>query len=99
MKKGILSPSALVMLVWTYSLTEAKAPIIPRTALSALSPDCYEVIITNNLFRPLGWTKPKPPSAFGLTVTVIMPNESSAWTARAIQIPKHKALIRNTRNR
>lgn len=50
-------------------------------------PDFYQVIIDNNLFRPLGWTKPKSNPAFELIATVIKQNG------------KHKALIRNTKTR
>ena len=84
MKNRILPASALVMLVWTCSLTEANAPL---TLYATPPPDYYQVIITNNLFRPLGWTPPKSPPAFELIATVIKQNG------------KHKALLRNTRNR
>ena len=87
----------LFTLVWTYSLTEAKASLTPRTTQRSLShslfarliqPDFYQVIITNNLFRPLGWTKAKPKPAFELIATVMKTNSRL-----------QKALIRNTRNR
>ncbi len=84
---GFLSrgvPSAVVMLVWLYSPTHAQAPPTP---FFARPPDYYEVIITNNLFRPLGWTKPKPPPAFEVIATV-MKSEG-----------RHKALMRDTRTR
>ena len=84
MKRTILTTSALVMLIWLHSPTEAQAPLRP---LTALPPDYYQVIITNNLFRPLGWTKPKVLPVFELIATVMKSNGS------------HKALIRNTMNR
>ena len=81
MKNPILSASALVLLVWIYSSTHAQAPL---SSFRTLPPDYYQVIVTNNLFRPLGWTKPKAPPAFELVATVMKSNGS------------HKALIRNT---
>lgn len=33
--------------------------------------DFYRTIIDNNLFRPLGWTRPVPPPAYRLTGTII----------------------------
>ena len=57
---------------------------IPRTTIP---PDFYQVIIDNNLFRPLGWRKPTPAPRFALIATVMRQNGL------------HKALIRNTRNR
>jgi len=47
----------------------------------------YQVIVTNNLFRPLGWTPPKPPPPFKLMTTVMKSNG------------RHKALLRNTGDR
>ena len=61
--------------------TEIRAP---RTTLPA---DYYQVIITNNLFRPLGWTKPKPKPAFELIATVMRRNGV------------HKALLRSVKER
>ena len=58
--------------------TEIRAP---RTTLPA---DYYQVIITNNLFRPLGRTKPKPKPAFELIATVMRRNGV------------HKALLRSS---
>lgn len=84
MKRTILTTSALVILVCFHPPTDARAPLLQPTALP---PDYYQVIITNNLFRPLGWTKPNTPPAFELIATVMRSNG------------KHKALIRNTRNR
>ena len=84
MQHAILKSYALLALIWLSAPTHAQAPITP---LTALPPDYYQVIITNNLFRPLGWTKPKPKPTFELIATVIKQNG------------KHKALIRNTRNR
>ena len=52
-----------------------------------IQPDFYQVIIDNNLFRPLGWTKPKSNPVFELIATVIKQND------------KRKALIRNTKTR
>ena len=84
MKNRILPASALFILVCFHAPTDARAPL---TLYATLPPDYYQVIITNNLFRPLGWTKPKSPPAFALIATV-MKSEGN-----------HKALIRNTRNR
>ena len=85
MQHAILKSYALLTLIWLSAPTHARAPLTP---LTALPPDYYQVIITNNLFRPLGWTKPKPPPAFELIATVMKTNSR-----------RHKALIRNTRNR
>ena len=85
MKHAFLPTSALVILVCFHTPTDAKAPITPlRTTTPS---DFYQVIITNNLFRPLGWTKPKTPPAFELIATVMRSKGN------------HKALLRNTRNR
>lgn len=82
--KNSLLKAPLLIFVWSYSLTEAKTPPIPRITLP---PDFYQVIITNNLFRPLGWARPKPKPRFELIATVIKRNG------------KHKTLIRNTLTR
>ena len=71
------------MLVWI-AATDAQAPLPP---FFARPPDFYQVIITNNLFRPLGWTKPKAPPTFNLIATIMKSDGS------------HKVLLRNTRNR
>ena len=84
MKNRILPASALVILVCFHPPTEAIAPL---SSFRALPPDYYQVIITNNLFRPLGWIPPKSSPAFELIATVMRPNGS------------HKALLRNTGNR
>ncbi len=84
MKHAILPTYALIILVWLHSPTHAQAPL---SSFRTPPPNYYQVIITNNLFRPLGWTKPKPPPAFELIATVMKING------------KHRALIRNTRNR
>lgn len=82
MNKPIIASALLILVCWHLP---AEAPIpTPRTTVP---PDFYQVIVTNNLFRPLGWTKPKPKPAFELIATVIKQNG------------EHKALIRNTRNR
>ena len=74
----------VVLVVWLVSSPAAEIHA-PRTKIPA---NFYQVIISNNLFRPLGWTKPKPKPAFELIATV-MKSDSRL----------HKALIRNTRNR
>lgn len=84
MTNRILGTAALLLLVWMCSPTKANTP---RARYDAPPPDFYQIIITNNLFRPIGWTKPKLPPAFELIATVIK------------SYGKHKALIRNTRNR
>lgn len=68
MKHAILPTYALIILVWMYPISEAKSPVTP---LTTLPPDYYQVIITNNLFRPLGWTPPKSAPAFELIATVM----------------------------
>ena len=85
MKHAILPTYALIILVWLHSPTHAQAPL---SSFRTPPPNYYQVIITNNLFRPLGWTKPKPPLAFELIATVMKTNSRL-----------HRALIRNTRNR
>lgn len=84
MENPIVKTSVFLIFVWMYSLTEAKAPLI-RYAVRP--PDFYQVIVTNNLFRPLGWTPPKAPPAFELIATVMKSNGT------------HKALIRRTATR
>ena len=86
MKHPILQSAALLLLVWTSAATDAKAPYTP-VLRSTTPPDFYQVIVTNNLFRPLGWTPPKPPQAFELIATVMKSNG------------RHKALLRNTGDR
>ena len=73
----------VVLVVWLVSSPAAEIHA-PRTKIPA---NFYQVIITNNLFRPLGWTKPKSPSPFDLIATVMKANG------------EHKALIRNMMNR
>ena len=86
---------SLLILLCLHSPAEAAIPTpaneritsaveIPRTTIP---PDFYQVIIDNNLFRPLGWTKPRAKVAFELVATVMKSNGA------------HKALIRNTRTR
>ena len=85
MKKRILPACAVVMLVWTCSPTHAQAPLSSFRMLSPVfSPDYYQVIVTNNLFRPLGWTPPQSPPAFELIATVMKSDGN------------HRALIRDT---
>lgn len=43
---------------------ESKKPV-------GIGDDFYQVIITNNLFRPLGYRKPSPPPPYQLIATVI----------------------------
>lgn len=76
-----LLTSPLLILVCLHSPAEAAIPTLRPT----VPPDFYQVIIDNNLFRPLGWTKPKPKPAFELIATIIKSHG------------KHKALIRNTK--
>ena len=73
----------MLLIVWLVSSPAAEIHA-PRIKIPA---NFYQVIITNNLFRPLGWSKPKPSPAFELIATVMKSND------------QHKALIRNTRNR
>ena len=73
----------ILLVVWLVSPTSTQIQA-SRTTLPA---DFYQVIVTNNLFRPLGWVKPKPKPAFKLIVTVMKSNG------------KHKALIRSTPHR
>ena len=80
-KTGALFSALLV--VWLVSSPAAEIHA-PRTKIPE---NFYQVIITNNLFRPLGWTKPKPKPPFELIATVMKTNSRL-----------HKALIRNTRN-
>ena len=84
MKHATISTCALLMLVCLHSSTESQAPL---SSFRTLPPDYYQVIITNNLFRPLGWTPPKSAPRFELISTVMRSDGN------------HKALIRNTRNR
>jgi len=88
MKKRIVNICGLVILVWLHSPTQAQAPLSSfRTLSPALPPGFYDVIVTNNLFRPLGWTPPKSAPAFELIATVMKSDGN------------HKALIRNTGTR
>ena len=62
---------------------------VPSYSLSLWStpPDFYQVIIDNDIFRPLGWTKPKPQIGFKLVATLMKSNGT------------HKALIRDIKTR
>lgn len=73
----------VLLVVWLVSSPAAEIHA-PRTKIPT---NFYQVIITNNLFRPLGWTEPKPMPPFELIATVMKANG------------ERKALIRNTRNR
>lgn len=78
MNKPILT-SALLILLCLHSPAEAAIP----THRSTIPSDFYQVIIDNNLFRPLGWRKPRSISAFELIATVMRQNGA------------HKALLRS----
>lgn len=82
MNKPILA-TALLLLLCLHSPAEAAIP----TRRTRIPPNFYQVIVDNNLFRPLGWRKPTPAPRFALIATVMRRNGT------------HKALIRNTRNR
>lgn len=84
MKQRILKILTLLALVCIYSPLEAKAPPLSRTTRP---PDHYQVIVTNNLFRPLGWTRPTLGPTFELIATIIKVNGTN------------KALLRHRRNR
>ena len=73
----------MLLIVWLVSSPAAEIHA-PRIKIPA---NFYQVIITNNLFRPLGWSKPRAKPRFELIATVIKPND------------RHKALIRNTKTR
>lgn len=87
------------MICGRFSVDEEPNPTICRAAHAGLDilpdrsesaappPDFYQVIVTNNLFRALGWTPPKPPPPFKLMTTVMKSNG------------RHKALLRNTGDR
>ena len=87
MKNTVRKTGAILLVLLVFWLVPSPVAKIhaPRTRIPA---DFYQVIITNNLFRPLGWTKPKPMPPFELIATVMKANSRL-----------HKALIRNTRNR
>ena len=94
MNKPIIASALLILVCW-HLPAEAAIPT-PRTTQRSLShslsarliqPDFYQVIVTNNLFHPLGWTKQKSNPTFELIATVIKQND------------KRKALIRNTKTR
>ena len=73
MKNGARKTGALLwalLVVWLVSSASAEIQT-PRTKIP---PNFYQVIITNNLFRPLGWSKPKSAPAFELIATVIKSN-------------------------
>ena len=84
MKNRILQSAALLLLVCAYSPTDASAPL-PH--LSGPPPGYYDVIVTNILFNPLGWTRPIPGPAYELIATVIKENG------------KNKVLLRHTGDR
>ena len=75
--------SALIVFLCLHFPAVAAVPT-PRTTVPL---DFYQVIIDNNLFHSLGWTKPKSNPTFELIATVIKQNG------------KHKAFIRNTKRR
>ena len=47
---------------------------LPSSTLPPLQSDFYRTIIDNNLFRPLGWTPPRPKEPYRLLGTILSPN-------------------------
>ncbi len=52
---------------------------------SASQSDFYRTIIDNNLFRPLGWTRPVPPPAYRLLGTIV-PKDGKTPPQAIIQV-------------
>ena len=46
--------------------------------------DFYRTIIDNNLFRPLGWTPPRPVSPYRLLGTLVSGATDGVWVSKAI---------------
>ena len=46
--------------------------------------DFYRTIINNNLFRPLGWTPPRPVSPYRLLGTLVSGATDAVWVSKAI---------------
>lgn len=46
--------------------------------------DFYRTIIDNNLFRPLGWTPPRPVSPYRLVGTLVSGATDVVWVSKAI---------------
>ena len=46
--------------------------------------DFYRTIIDNNLFRPLGWTPPRPVSPYRLLGTLVSGATDAVWVSKAI---------------
>ena len=46
--------------------------------------DFYRTIIDNNLFRPLGWTSPRPVSPYRLVGTLVSGATDGVWVSKAI---------------
>ena len=46
--------------------------------------DFYRTIIDNNLFRPLGWTPPRPVSPYQLVGTLVSGATDGVWVSKAI---------------
>ena len=46
--------------------------------------DFYRTIIDNNLFRPLGWTPPRPISPYRLVGTLVSGATNGVWVSKAI---------------
>ena len=74
------------------TLTETTLPVSPRVFRKPLSPpqdsladfqksDFYRTIIDNNLFRPLGWTPPRPREPYRLIGTLLPTDGKSAAQA------------------
>ena len=47
---------------------------LPSSTLPPLQSDFYRTIIDNNLFRPLGWTPPRPQEPYRLLGTILSPD-------------------------
>ena len=46
--------------------------------------DFYRTIIDNNLFRPLGWTPPRPVAPYRLVGTLVSGATNAVWVSKAI---------------
>ena len=79
----------------TETRTETILPVSPRVFHKSLSPpqesltafqntDFYRTIIDNNLFRPLGWTPPRPLVRYKLLGTLVSGATDGVWVSQAV---------------
>ena len=78
----------------THPFKSIKTQPSPRTTRFQ-DADFYRTIIHNNLFRPLGWTRPVPPPAYRLTGTIIPKDGNTGAQALILATASNKTHIVN----